>query len=278
MANNIGIVYLAAGISSRFGHKSKMLTEIGENGESLIELSLAQSLKAGFGRIFFIVNDKTERLFKERFKDSYKGIPVFYSRQTYNPSERDKPWGTVDAICTLKGKIDCPFVVCNGDDLYGKETFKILCNHLLSQIQSGSSEAASVWYRLGDVIPKQGKVNRGIFKEGKGYVKRIREIFSIEREILEEKGLSLEDKCGMGIFALFPQTIEDIYSDLLKFKKENKLDRRKEYTTETEITNLIQRERLKMKLYPTNSKWLGVTNPEDINFVKKYLKSIQNII
>ena len=265
----VGIVYLAAGNSSRFNNKPKVLAEIGKNGETFIEYSLEQSLEAGFNKIFFIVNDKTKHLLWEKFGASYRNISISYSEQTYDPTERDKPWGTVDALCTLRGKIECPFVVCNGDDLYGKESFATLYSHLL---KDRKQESASLLYSLEDVLPENGLVNRGIFEEREGYISSIVEMFNLDRKNFREKGLSQSDNCSMGIFALYPSVIDSLYENLSTFKELNRGDRKKECLTGTEIHNLIQEKKLILKAYPTNSKWIGLTNPEDLGSVRKYLE------
>lgn len=269
---DIGIVYLAAGVSSRFNYNPKSLQEVGINNKTFLECSLDQVLKSGFNKIFIIVGDKTESLFKDKFGDSYKEIPIIYTKQLYDPIQRSKPWGQIDALSTLKGKIDCPFVVCNGDDLYGEKSFKILYNHLLSNSKLQDKEAAAVWYPLGDVLPEDGAVNRGIFEEEKGYAKKIRETSSISRSNLKNNGLSLEDKCSMGIFALDPQMINDLNNLFLKFKEENKGDKEKEYPFGTGLSTLIKKNGLRMKLYPSNSKWAGLTRPADLVSIQKYLK------
>jgi dTDP-glucose pyrophosphorylase len=120
----VAIVYLVAGISSRFGGKIKQFAVVGSNGETLIEYSMNQAIKAGFNKIIFIVGNSTEKPFKEKFKDSYKGIEIKYAHQLYDPKERDKPWGTCDAICSAKNLINGAFVVCNGDDIYGEKPFR----------------------------------------------------------------------------------------------------------------------------------------------------------
>ena len=124
------VVYMVAGLSARFGGKIKQFAKIGPNDETLIEISVNQALKAGFDKIIFIVGEKTEAPFKEKFGEEHKGISVKYALQTYDPKFRDRPWGAADALCVAKNLIDDSFVVCNGDDLYGEETFRILLNHL----------------------------------------------------------------------------------------------------------------------------------------------------
>mgnify|MGYP001614605345 FL=1 len=127
---DIALVYMVAGLSSRFGGKIKQFAKVGPKGETIIEYSLNQALPEGFTKIIFIVGNKTEKPFRDMFGESYKGIPIFYSQQKFNEEEREKPWGTADALCSAKDVINCPFVVCNGDDIYGAETFRILVNHL----------------------------------------------------------------------------------------------------------------------------------------------------
>lgn len=128
MPKEIALVYMVAGISSRFMGKIKHFAIVGSRGETLIEYSLKQALPSGFSKIIFIVGNKTEKPFREKFGNSYNGIPVYYALQFYDESLRDKPWGTTDALCSIKSLIDCPFVICNGDDLYGKILLEFLQN------------------------------------------------------------------------------------------------------------------------------------------------------
>ena len=165
----IALVYMVAGMSSRFEGKIKQFAEVGPKGEKLLEYSIKQAIPAKFSKIILIVGEKTEAPMREFFGNKYIGAPVLYAKQKFNPEERDKPWGTADALCSAKKIIDCPFIVCNGDDLYGRSSFKILADHLRS-----SNEAATLGYSIMEVIPEQGSTNRGIFKIEKGYVKDIK--------------------------------------------------------------------------------------------------------
>ena len=97
------IVYMVAGLSSRFGGKPKAFAKIGPNNETLIEISINRSIKAGFNKIIFIVGKETESIFKNFFKNNYKGIPIEYALQSYNPETRDKPWGTAEATQRTAG-------------------------------------------------------------------------------------------------------------------------------------------------------------------------------
>lgn len=267
MTKEVAIVYPVAGLSSRFGGKIKQFAMIGPNGETLIEYSLKQAIKAGFSKIIFITNKNTKGMFKIIFGNSFQGVPVYYTSQNFDIKERDRPWGTAEAVCCIKEIIDCPFVFCNGDDIYGENTFKKLFEHLQE-----SEDSATVGYELIDVIPQKGSVNRGIFDvDEEGYVKKLVEIFNIQKENLEERGLEEDSLCSMNIFALYPEIVEELNKKLIKFKLDNRGDRKIEFLIPQEISNLVEEEKIKMKIYSTPDKWLGVTNPEDEEIVRELL-------
>jgi len=267
MVKEVAIVYPVAGLSSRFGGKIKQFARVGPKGETLMEFSLNQAIKAGFSKIIFIVGEKTERMFKIIFGENYRGVPVYYVSQEFDIKERDRPWGTAEAACCIKEIIDCPFVFCNGDDIYGEKNFKVLFNHLQE-----SKDPATIGHELIDVVPEEGSVHRGIFEvSDEGYVKKLVETFNIEKKKLEEQNLNEDDLCSMNIFALYPEVIEELNKRLIKFKSENKGDRKVEFLIPNEISNLVEENKMKMKIYPTLNKWFGITNPEDEEIVRGLL-------
>ncbi|MEK6914007.1 MAG: sugar phosphate nucleotidyltransferase [Nanoarchaeota archaeon] len=217
----LALVYMVAGISSRFLGKIKQFAVVGDNGETLIEHSLKQALPAGFTKIIFIVGNKTEIPFKEKFGNNYKGIPICYARQFYDESKRDKPWGTTDALCSAKIFLDCPFVVCNGDDLYGENSFRILVEHLKKY-----NTCATLGFKLGTCIPEQGKTNRGIYQTEGSIITEIKENFEIEKSLLAEKNLTENSLCSMNIFALQPEVLIGLSNILQEFKEKNKEDKK----------------------------------------------------
>ena len=266
---NIALVYMVAGMSNRFEGKIKQFARVGPNNETLIEYSLDQAIKTGFNKIVFIVGKKTEHGFKEMFGESYKGIPIEYAFQDFDEETRDKPWGTLDSLCSAQKFLDCPFVVCNGDDLYGEEAFKNLVNYFEEK-----NQCATIGYSVGEVLPEKGSVNRGIFKtDEEGNLKSIKDIFNITKENLKEKGLGEDSPCGMNIFILNPELLDSLNKSLLKFKEKNKGDRKVECLLPEELTKLISRENLVMKVIPTSEKCIGITNPRDEILVRKILAS-----
>lgn len=264
---DIAIVYMVAGLSSRFGGKIKQFAKIGPNNETLIEYSLNQAIAAGFTKIIFIVGEKTQEPFKRMFKQSYKGVPVYYSFQEFDSIRRDKPWGTVDALCSAKDLLDCKFVVCNGDDIYGESSFKLLAEHLKNKTTD-----ATVGYKIKNVLSEHGGVNRGKFEAtSDNIVKSIKEIFNITNLNFKEKELSEDSSCSMNIFALQPETLQKLNQILIKFKQINKTDRKIECLLPNELNRLIQEQEITMQVYPTDEKWFGVTYPEDEENVKREL-------
>lgn len=265
---DLALVYMVAGISSRFGEKIKQFAKVSSGGETLIERSLKQALPAGFTKIIFIVGNKTEKPFKEKFRNSFEGIPVYYAKQKYNEETRDRPWGTTDAVCAAKNLIDCPFVLANGDDLYGENSFKIIVDYL-----RGRNGMATVGFPLEGMLSEEGTVNRGIFeKDENDYLISIKEVFRISRENMSELGLDKNSLCNPNLFGLKPDVIEYLENILEKFKKEHKGDRKAECLIPIDLNDLICKGKIKIKVLETPDKWMGVTNPGDELIVQKELE------
>jgi len=267
---NLTIAYMVAGMSSRFKGKIKQFAKIGPNNETLIEYSLNQALKAGFSKIIFTVGNLTEQPFKEMFGDNYKGIPIEYALQKFNPETRDRPWGTCDAVCSAIELIKEPFVVCTGDDIYGKKTFEILTNHL-----NTNEDDATVAKNLIEMLPEEGSVNRGIFEvDENNYVINGTEELGINKENFIKKGLKENTPVSLSIFALHPKTLQLLKEKLEQFKIQNSEDKQIECFLNTTLISLIKENKTKMKLYYTPEKWLGITNPEDESIIREQLKQL----
>lgn len=258
-------------MSSRFGGRIKAFAKVGPNGESLIEYSLNQALKAtenGFSKIVFIVSESTKEAFKEAFGENYKGVPVEYCLQYFDKQQRDRPWGTGQAVSALRGFVEEGFVVCNSDDIYGENSFKILFGHL-----KNSNETGIVGYKLINNLSKKGTSNRGVIFFENDYVKKIKEVLDINPENLEEKGLNPDDLVSMNIFALNNDIIEKLNENFDKFKEQNKEDRRIEFFLPTELTSMIDKGEIKMKVYPASEETIGLTYPEDEEIVRDLLSN-----
>ena len=264
----VTIAYMVAGMSSRFGGKIKQFAKVGVNGETLIEVSIQQALNAGFDKIIFIVGEKTESPFKEMFRNNYKNTPIFYAKQTFDSKKRDKPWGTTDALVSATKIINENFVVCNGDDIYGEDSFRT-AHDFLTKNNSG----ITIGYKLKNIIPNEGSVNRGLFKTDKeGNVINIEEIFDISKSNFLEKNLTENSLCSMNLFGLPQNVLFLLEKKLLNFKEKNKENRKAECLLPVELGALIKENKLEIKLIETNDKWFGVTNPDDEEKVRQKLK------
>jgi NDP-sugar pyrophosphorylase family protein len=266
--SELALVYMVAGMSSRFLGNIKQFAIIGDNGETLIERSLKQALPAGFTKIIFIVGNKTEIPFKEKFGNNYKGIPIYYALQRYDEAKRERPWGTTDALCSAKPFLDCPFVVCNGDDLYGENSFKILTEHLKK-----FNTCATLGFKLGTCLSEKGTVNRGIFQMKGNIVTELKENFGIEKSNLKQKNLKEDSLCSQNIFVLQPEVVNELASILKEFKEKNKEDRKIEALLPEDISSLIKQKKIVMNLYTTPDIWMGVTNPGDEEIVREKLRN-----
>src|SRR3989338_383396 len=271
----LSLVYMVAGLSSRFGRKIKQLTKVGKNNETFIECSIQQALKGTnnkISKIIFIVGEKTFDPFKELFKDKYKGIPIYYVKQTYDIEKRDRPWGTADAISVIKDIINEPCSICNGDDLYGESSFKTLLNHF--EKNKNTKENAVISMPLIKTLPEQGEVTRGIFKVKNNYLQEAIEVFNISQTNFKEKNLTENSLCNINLFGLHPEVIDKIDERVKAFKEINKNDRKIECFIHVELAELCKNNEIKLRVYESKEKWLGITNPEDENIVREELRRI----
>lgn len=267
MKKEIFLVYMVAWLSSRFGGKIKQFAKVWPNDSTLIEYSLYQALPAWFSKIIFIVGKMTAQPFKEMFGDHYKWIPVEYAMQDFDEIMRDRPRWTTDALCTAKDIITWPCIVCNWDDIYWPNAFKILIEHL-----NNTGESALVWYPLKNVLPEIWTINRGILRlDENNYVDRVEETIWIERNTLEKFWLIADqDICNMNIFAIGVETISKLNQFLISFKEKNIWDRKIESYLPVELPKVS-----KVKVYTSNDPRFGVTNPEDENIVKKQIEEYE---
>lgn len=259
------IIYMVAGLSSRFGGKIKQFAKVGPNNETVIEYAMNQAIKAGFTQIIFIVGEKTEQPFFEMFGNSYKNIPIQYAKQSFDTNTRDKPFGTVDALLSAKHLIKTPFVICNGDDIYGENALKLAKNAILE------NKNCIVGYKLSTVLPKQGTVNRGIIYTDENGVTDIQEKINISYESLAEHNLTLEDTANMNLFGFTVETLTVFTDKFTQFLKENWGSKTAECLLPVELGNAVKNNEIKLSLIPTDDNWYGVTNPEDEAILKEKL-------
>ncbi len=271
---------LAAGMGSRYGGL-KQLDGLGPSGETIMDYSIYDAIKAGFGKIVFVIRESFAKDFSEQVIDKFKNIieveTVFQDISNvpegfaYNP-EREKPWGTNHAVLMGKDVIKEPFAVINADDFYGQESFAILADFLRS-VAGKQNEYCMVGYRVGNTLSESGSVSRGVCEvDDKGNLTNV-----VERTHIEEKGGTIifvdENSAEHPLHATTPVSMNmwgftpDYFDYSLEFFKEFLLAEgqklKSEFYIPLAVNNLIVEGRATCKVLDTPSKWFGVTYAED---------------
>ena len=283
------LLVLAAGMGSRYGGL-KQMDGLGPNGETIIDYSIFDAVESGFGKVVYIVReyfkDELEALVREKYKNvkCVDGEPLQFefvcqeldkipAQFTLNP-ERQKPWGTAHALLMAKDVIKEPFAVINGDDYYGKDSFKILGDWLRAH-ENTTGEYALVGFELDNTLSESGSVSRGIGSADEtGFLTNVAEHHKIEKnedgKIYGENSVTGEtvelapkSLCSMnmwGFTADYFQNSENIFTAFLE-KNINEL--KSEFYIPFVIDSLIKSGKGKCELLSTPSRWFGVTFQED---------------
>jgi UTP-glucose-1-phosphate uridylyltransferase len=287
------LLVLAAGMGSRYGGL-KQIDPVGENGETIIDFSVFDAIKSGFNSVVFVIRKDIEKEFREIVGKKYeKKTNISYVFQNLDdipkkfsvPVNRTKPWGTGQAILCANSVIDTPFAVINGDDFYGRDSFRILADHLCG-VNPQSNEYAMAAYILKNTLSEHGYVSRGICTlEGENYLKKIVEYTKIQKSgdkiyTVGENGESLEltgiEYVSMNMFGFTPGIFEHLKAEFSNFLQNSINDPKAEFYIPTVVSQLIQTNLAKVKVLRSNSSWLGITYQEDKDFVKSSIKKLIN--
>ena len=262
---------MAAGMGSRFGGL-KQIEPVGPNGETILDFSVYDAVKAGFDKTVFIIRKDIEDDFKEIIKkriEKITDVDIVY--QDGNnlpdgfslPDGRTKPWGTGHATYCLKGRVDTPFALINADDYYGQSAFKLIHDNLVQ-----SDETCMVGYRLGNTLTENGTVARGICETENGILKSITENTSLDKN----SGIDLNTIVSMNLWGFMPSIFEYVENDFIEFLKNLKNPLKDEFYIPFVVDNMIKRNQAKVKVLKTEEKWYGVTYREDLDDVKKAMQ------
>lgn len=270
---------LAAGMGSRYGGL-KQIDGLGPNGETIMDYSVFDALRAGFGKIVFVIRKDFEEDFRRVVLSKYADkvpcevcfqsvdkVPAGYS---YNP-ERTKPWGTNHAVLMAKDLIKEPFAVINADDFYGKESFQILADYLKS-IEGTKGNYAMVGYRVANTLSENGSVSRGVCAtDENGYLTDVVERTKIENIggniVFTEDGqdtlLAPNTPVSMNMWGFTPEYFEFADAAFKEFLTNYGNEMKKEFYIPTVVNDLIRAGKATCKVLDTPSKWFGVTYAED---------------
>ncbi len=281
---------LAAGMGSRYGGL-KQLDGLGPNGETIMDYSIYDAYKAGFGKVVFVIRELFEKEFKEVILSKYENlIPVEVVFQeldklpegyTLDP-KREKPWGTNHAVMMGKGVINEPFAVINADDFYGRISYEVLAKQL-TELAGKDNHYCMVGYRLKNTLSESGAVARGVcVSDEKGFLKTVTERTHIERKdgsIQYKEGDSWtvvpeESPVSMNMWGFTPDYFKHSDEYFGEFLKNNTENLKAEYFIPYVIDKLIQEKKADVKVLDTPEKWFGVTYAEDRPTVVAKIKEL----
>jgi len=277
------LMVLAAGMGSRYGGL-KQLDKVGPSGETIIDYSIYDAIRAGFGKIVFVIRRDIEQPFREAFIDRLKGhIEIDYVFQELTnlpggyklPEGRQKPWGTSHAILVTKDKIKEPFGVINADDYYGVESFKILREFLVND--KNDNNYSIVGYPMGNTLSDHGHVNRGVCKVGEtGLLEEVvetRKISKTKDGIFapgpDGKNLKFTGKevVSMNLWGFKPSIYPLLEKEFTEFLSKGISDPTSELDIPTSVDKYVKSGEITIQVLETGGKWFGVTYQEDKPFV-----------
>ena len=283
------LLILAAGMASRYG-SLKQIQQFGPGGETIMDYSLYDAIRAGFGKVVFIIRKDFEQDFKDIFGPKLKGkVEVEYVFQELGnipegfqlPADRVKPWGTAHAVLCAQGVIDEPFIVINADDFYGRDAFEKA--HAFLQKEVSKEKYAIVGWELINTLSEHGTVSRGVCTvDEHNNLTSITErtkIYPKDGKILYddngvEKEAPLDAKVSMNFWCFDPSVFEVTRQQFASFLREHINEPKSEFFIPLVADEFIRSGQGIVKLVPTSGQWFGVTYKEDAPFVKKSIDTL----
>lgn len=278
-------------MGSRYGGV-KQLDQFGPNGETIIDYSLFDAIRAGFGKVVFIIREELRSDFEEVFSGKLAGkIEVDYAIQaltSYVPEElgdvrRTKPWGTGHAMLCAKDHTQTPFAIINADDFYGFEAFQLIAEFL--KTDTDDQLHAMVGYEVKNTLSDNGSVSRGVCEvNDNGNLASVIErtkIYEQEGRIVYEEAegvtpLSPETPVSMNFWGFKPSVFPLVLQQFESYAFANIDSPKAEFYIPTVMTNLIQTDLGHCKVFRSQSEWFGVTYPEDKPVVQEALKRLHD--
>lgn len=284
------LVIMAAGMASRYG-SMKQTQEFGPSGETIMDYSIFDAIKAGFKKVVFIIREDFAEGFRNIFEPRLRGrIETEYVYQELNkfldgytvPEERTKPWGTAHAILCARDVISEPFAVINADDFYGSDAFTKANNFLTGECKE--DVYAIIGYELVNTLSEHGSVSRGVCRlDEKNNLAGITERLKIYRENgkmvdeeSENKKVQLPEnaKASMNFWCFHPSIFDFISAGFKSFLAENINKPKSEYLIPFVADQWIRAGKGVIKVIPTSAKWFGVTYKEDAPVVQRNLDEL----
>jgi NDP-sugar pyrophosphorylase family protein len=271
------LLVLAAGMGNRYGGL-KQIDPVGPGGETIIDYSIYEALRAGFGKVVFVIRKGIEEAFKQAVGARFeKHIAVEYVFQELDklplgfsvPPGRTRPWGTLHAVLMAAEAINEPFAVINADDFYASESYRVLAQHL----RSGTADYAMVGFVLRNTLSEFGAVSRGVCRvDDNDFLQGIVELTNIERDGMRARNidptgriteLSGDEVVSMNMWGFTPRVFGQFREYFERFLRLSGLDIRSESYLSSTVNELVFDDQARVKVLRTNDSWAGVTYRED---------------
>ena len=283
------LVILAAGMASRYG-SMKQVEGFGPSGETIMDYSIYDAIRSGFGKVVFIIRKEFEKNFRElagkKIEDKIKVEYVFQELNKYAdgfgiPKERTKPWGTAHAVLCADEKVKEPFAVINADDFYGKDGFMKAADFLINDCYEKTFSI--IGYELLKTLSEHGTVNRGVCEvDNKGDLVSVVERLNVSRvgdkivcndEHLP-KALPLDTHVSMNFWCFHPSVFDYTKKVFKEFLAQNASNPKAEFFIPIVADKYIKDGEGVIKVIPTSAKWFGVTYKEDAPMVRESLRKL----
>jgi len=283
------LVILAAGMGSRYGGL-KQMDEVGPNGEAIIDYSLYDAIKAGFGKVVFVIRTDFADAFKNRFEPRLKGkIEIGYVYQSLDKipagsiihPEREKPWGTAHATLMAESVVHEPLAVINADDFYGNKAYQVMAAFLASS--TDENEYSMVGYNVANTLSEFGTVSRGVCNtDADGNLTTVVERTKIKRDddgifyYEEDERFKLDEDTpvSMNFWGLKPSVFKYLNQGFKDFLEHHGNELKSEYFIPLLINDNIIKGTIHTKVLQCDSPWFGVTYKEDKPMVQHRIKEL----
>jgi len=281
--NDLTLLIMAAGMGSRYGGL-KQLDSVGPNGETIIDYSVYDAIRAGFNKVVFVIRKEFYKEFRSLITDKYSGeVQVEFAFQELDnlpngffcPVGREKPWGTGHAILTTKDLIQEPFVAINGDDFYGLESFKVVAEYY----QNGGADFSMVAFQLDNTLSDFGSVTRGLCTLDGDKLDTVIETDGLQMSSDGMKSdrkivLSGKEPVSMNVWGFTPDLFFYLESIFIEFLEKEGKELKSEYLIPSVVNTLIQSGQKSVQTLHSSAKWFGVTYKEDKPYVTEQIKKL----
>jgi hypothetical protein len=284
------LLILAAGMASRYG-SMKQVDGFGPHGETIIDYSIYDAIKAGFGKVSFIIREEFQDSFKAIFEPKLKGrVETDYIFQSYDLKpfgidktiERAKPWGTAHAVLSARDQVHEPFCVINADDYYGYDAFKKMADFLNTEVKDDLFSI--IGYQVNKTLSEYGTVSRGVCEVDKNgnmveIHERLKVYFAKDGSVVyEEDGkefpLAPNTPVSMNFWGFTPAVFKLTEPLFKAFVEANESNPKAEFFIPLIGDELIKSGEASFKVIPTSEKWFGVTYKEDKPIVQKSISDL----